>query len=142
MQLRTPISLAADSIGADLLPVEELADCAQVALARDGKTVLSYGAGGGYVPLRELIGQWFGVHPYNVVLTNGRLQGLGLLTAALPAPRSVAVAPSMVNDCTQRAVVGESPGVCSQMMSYRYSGRHCRTPEFRRTSRLRCDCSY
>jgi len=89
MQHRTPISLAADSIGADLLPVEELADCAQVALARDGKTVLSYGAGGGYVPLRELIGQWFSVHPSRVVLTNGRLNGLALLVSHVARGRSV-----------------------------------------------------
>ena len=75
----------------DLLPVAELADCAATVLARDGKTILSYGQGAGYRPLRELIGQWFGVHPFNVVLTNGRLQGLGLLTAALPTPRSVAL---------------------------------------------------
>ena len=28
-------------------------------LERDGKTILSYGAGAGYAPLRELIGEWF-----------------------------------------------------------------------------------
>ena len=61
--------------------MEELADCAATVLARDGKTILSYGQAAGYRPLRELIGQWFGVHPFNVVLTNGRLQGLALLTA-------------------------------------------------------------
>ena len=40
-------------------------------LERDGKTILSYGSGAGYGPLRELIGEWFGVHPGRVVLTNG-----------------------------------------------------------------------
>ncbi len=87
----TPISLSTDALGADLLPVEELADCAQTALARDGKTVLSYGAGAGYTPLRELIGQWFGVHPSRVLLTNGQLHGLTLLAGRVVPGRSVIV---------------------------------------------------
>ena len=32
-------------------------------LERDGKTILSYGSGAGYTPLRELIGEWFKVEP-------------------------------------------------------------------------------
>ena len=32
-------------------------------LERDGKTILSYGSGAGYTPLRELIGEWFKVRP-------------------------------------------------------------------------------
>lgn len=83
------ISLSSDGLAADLLPIEELAECAQTALARDGKTILSYGAGAGYAPLRELIGQWFGVHPACVVLTNGRLHGLGLLANHVLRGRSV-----------------------------------------------------
>jgi 2-aminoadipate transaminase len=73
------IDLAADGLGPDLLPLEELADCAAAVLGRDGKTILSYGSAEGYAPLRELIAEWFGVHPSRVVLTNGRLHGLALL---------------------------------------------------------------
>ena len=58
-------------------------------LGRDGKTILSYGSGAGYTPLRELIGSWFGVHPSRVVLTNGRLHGLALLSRNRLAGRSV-----------------------------------------------------
>ena len=58
-------------------------------LERDGKTILSYGAGAGYTPLRALIGQWFGVHPARVVLTNGSLQGLALLAQRLAPGRNV-----------------------------------------------------
>src|SRR5437773_8739666 len=49
------ISFARGAPSPDLLPLEELADCAEAVLAREGKTILSYGAGAGYTPLRELI---------------------------------------------------------------------------------------
>jgi DNA-binding transcriptional MocR family regulator len=74
------ISFAGDGLAPDLLPVEELADCAATALEADGARILSYGTGAGYTPLRELIAHRFGVHPFRVVITNGWLQGLALLT--------------------------------------------------------------
>jgi DNA-binding transcriptional MocR family regulator len=77
------ISFARGAPAPDLLPLEELADCAETVLAREGKTILSYGAGAGYTPLRELVGQWFDVHPGRVLLTNGGLQGLDLLARTL-----------------------------------------------------------
>jgi DNA-binding transcriptional MocR family regulator len=77
------ISFARGAPAPDLLPVDELADCAETVLAREGKTILSYGSGAGYTPLRELIGEWFGVHPGRVVITNGGLQGLDMLARAL-----------------------------------------------------------
>jgi len=90
MQGLTPsIDLAADALGRDLLPLEELADCAATVLARDGKTILSYGSAAGYTPLRELIGEWFAVHPSRVLLTNGRLHGLALLARLRLQGRSV-----------------------------------------------------
>ena len=73
------ISFARGVPAPECLPEEELADCARTVIEREGKSILSYGSGAGYTPLRELIGQWFGVHPYRVVLTNGSLQGLTLL---------------------------------------------------------------
>jgi DNA-binding transcriptional MocR family regulator len=83
------ISLSAEGPSPDLLPLEELADCAEAALARDGRTILSYGAAAGYTPLRELIAAWFGVHPARIVLTNGRLHGLALLARHVLRGRSV-----------------------------------------------------
>ena len=82
---------ASDEPDAELLPIEELADCAATVLARDGKTILSYGSGAGYTPLRELIALWFGTHPYNVVLTNGWLQGLALLAGEIVRGKTAAV---------------------------------------------------
>jgi 2-aminoadipate transaminase len=86
-----PISFTDEAPGPDLLPLEELADCAATVLERDGKTILSYGSGAGYTPLREFIAEWFGVHPYRVVLTNGWLQGFSLLMPNLVQGRTVAV---------------------------------------------------
>lgn len=77
------ISLARGAPAPELLPLEELADCAETVIARDGKTILSYGAGAGYTPLRELVGEWFQVHPGRVMLTNGGLQALDLITRAI-----------------------------------------------------------
>jgi 2-aminoadipate transaminase len=85
------ISFAGEGLPPECLPQEELADCARTVLEREGKTLLSYGSGAGYTPLRELIAEWFGVHPYRVVLTNGSLQGLGLLARRFVRGESVLV---------------------------------------------------
>jgi DNA-binding transcriptional MocR family regulator len=73
------ISFAGDGLSPDLIPSEELADCAATALGQDGARILSYGTGFGYTPLRELIAEQLQVHPYRVMLTNGWLQGFQLL---------------------------------------------------------------
>jgi 2-aminoadipate transaminase len=70
-------------------------------LAREGKTILSYGGGAGYTPLRELIGEWFGVHPSRVVVTNGRLHGLALL-ARLRLRGSSVIAEYPIHDRAER----------------------------------------
>ena len=63
----------------ELVPSDELADCAATVLAADGNRILSYGTGFGYTPLRELLAEQLGVHPYRVLLTNGWLQGFRML---------------------------------------------------------------
>jgi 2-aminoadipate transaminase len=97
-------AFAAKGFDAELLPVEELADCAASVLAADGKRILSYGAGAGYTPLRELIAEWFGVHPRRVLVTNGLLQGLGLLARELGQGRPV-VAEYPVNERIERTLL-------------------------------------
>jgi DNA-binding transcriptional MocR family regulator len=85
------ISFARGVPAPECLPDEELADCAATVIAREGRTILSYGSGAGYTPLRELIAEWFGVHPSRVVLTNGGLQGLSFLARRFAAGQNVIV---------------------------------------------------
>jgi 2-aminoadipate transaminase len=80
------ISFARGVPAPECLPVEELADCARAAIERDGRSVLSYGPGGGYGPLREWIAQRHGVEPSRVVVTSGSLQGFVFLVEQLVGP--------------------------------------------------------
>jgi 2-aminoadipate transaminase len=70
-----PISFARGAPSPECLDAELLADCAAAALERDGTTILSYGSGGGYGPLCELLGERHGVDPGRVFATTGGLQG-------------------------------------------------------------------
>jgi 2-aminoadipate transaminase len=85
------ISFAGEELAAELVPSDELADCAATALAEDGARILSYGTGAGYTPLRELLAEQYGVHPYRVLLTNGWLQGFALLAHHLARGRNVVI---------------------------------------------------
>jgi DNA-binding transcriptional MocR family regulator len=80
------ISFARGAPAPECLNVEELADCARVALERDGVSILSYGPGGGYGPLRERLAEWHGVAPSRVVITSGSLQGFAFLAEQLVRP--------------------------------------------------------
>src|SRR6202158_4272205 len=77
------VSFARGVPAPDCLPVEQLADCASAALRRAGRTILLYGPGGGYGPLREWIAARHGVEPARVVITSGSLQGFVFLAEQL-----------------------------------------------------------
>jgi DNA-binding transcriptional MocR family regulator len=85
------ISFARGVPAPECLAVEELADCARVALERDGHTILSYGSPSGYAPLREWIAEQHGVEPERVFITNGSLQGFVFLSQHLAAHKRVLV---------------------------------------------------
>jgi 2-aminoadipate transaminase len=85
------ISFARGVPAPECLPVDELADCARVALERDGKTILSYGPSSGYGPLREWLAARHDVDPARVFVTNGSLQGFVFLAQRLAAGRRVLV---------------------------------------------------
>jgi 2-aminoadipate transaminase len=77
-----PISFARGAPTPECLDPALVADCARAALERDGTTILSYGAGGGYGPLREVLAARHGVDPGRVFLTAGGLQGFVFYAAA------------------------------------------------------------
>ena len=80
------ISFARGVPAPECLAVDELADCARTAVERDGRTVLSYGPGGGYGPLREVLAERHGVEPGRIVITSGSLQGFVFLAQQLVQP--------------------------------------------------------
>jgi DNA-binding transcriptional MocR family regulator len=79
-----PISFARGVPAPECLPVEELADCANTAIARDGASALLYGHTLGYEPLREWIGEHHGVDAARVVVSNGSLQAFHFVLALFP----------------------------------------------------------
>ena len=83
MSGNTPISFARGAPGPELIPSEELADCAHEVGLRDGTRVFSYGPGSGYAPLREWVAERHGVDVARVVLTIGGLNGFVLYAAEL-----------------------------------------------------------
>jgi 2-aminoadipate transaminase len=82
-----PISFARGAPAPELIPANELADCAHAVAKRDGARVFSYGPGGGYAPLREWVAERHGVSPERVVLTVGGLQGFAFYAAEQLARR-------------------------------------------------------
>jgi DNA-binding transcriptional MocR family regulator len=77
-----PISFARGAPSPECVDPGLVGDCAAAALARDGVAILSYGTGGGYGPLRELLAERHGVTPAQVFLTTGGLQGFVFYAAA------------------------------------------------------------
>ena len=82
-----PISFARGAPTPECLDPALVADCARAALERDGTTILSYGTGGGYGPLRATLAARHGVEPGCVFLTAGGLQGFVFYAAAQLARR-------------------------------------------------------
>lgn len=77
-----PISFARGAPAPACLDAKLIADCARAALDRDGVTVLSYGVGGGYGPLRELLAERHGIPASRVYVTVGGLGGFTHYAAA------------------------------------------------------------
>jgi 2-aminoadipate transaminase len=85
------ISFARGVPAPECLAVEELAESARAALERDGRTILSYGPGGGYGPLREWLAERHGVGPGRIIVTSGSLQGFVFLAEQLARGKRVLV---------------------------------------------------
>ena len=82
-----PISFARGAPAPECIDAELFAECTAAALERDGTTILSYGPGGGYGPLRERLAERHGATPARVVITTGGLQGFSFYAAELLARR-------------------------------------------------------
>jgi DNA-binding transcriptional MocR family regulator len=67
----------------EMLPVDQLRECAARAFDHDPIKVLSYGTGGGWAPLRARLAERHGVSDAQVVVTSGSLQGFALLAEAI-----------------------------------------------------------
>jgi 2-aminoadipate transaminase len=80
------ISFARGAPAPECLDAELLAECAAAAIRSDA-SVLGYGPGGGYAPLREWLATRHGVDPARVLLTNGGLQGFVFYAEELLAER-------------------------------------------------------
>jgi 2-aminoadipate transaminase len=80
------ISFARGAPASECLDSKLLADCARAAIEGD-PSVLAYGPGGGYGPLREWLGSRHGVDPGRVIVTNGGLQGFVFYAEELLAER-------------------------------------------------------
>ena len=85
------ISFARGVPAPECLPVEELADCARVAIEREGAAALLYGHTLGYQPLREWIAEHHDVDPARVVVTNGSLQAFHFVLGTLGEGRRIVV---------------------------------------------------
>ena len=85
------ISFARGVPAPELLPVEELADCAKTAIERGGASALLYGHTLGYQPLREWIAERHDVDPARVLVTNGSLQAFHFVLSAFSGARRVIV---------------------------------------------------
>ena len=80
------ISFARGAPAPECLNAELIGDCARAAVQAD-RAVLGYGAGGGYGPLREWLGDRHGVEPSRIVVTSGGLQGIAFWFEELLAQR-------------------------------------------------------
>ena len=85
---KTPISFARGAPSPDLIPAEELADCAHAVGLKEGASLFAYGPGGGYGPLRDWLAERHGVDAGRVVLTIGGLLGFVLYAGTKLAERA------------------------------------------------------
>jgi 2-aminoadipate transaminase len=68
----------------EALPNKLLSECLQAVLeGPDGKTVLQYGHNGGYLPLRKLLSEQYGVAADQILVGNGSLHLQDMLTGML-----------------------------------------------------------
>lgn len=77
----------------EALPNELISECLQAVLrGPEGKAILQYGHNGGYLPLRRMLGEQYGVSADQVLVGNGSLHLQDLLAAMIVKPGDVVLA--------------------------------------------------
>jgi DNA-binding transcriptional MocR family regulator len=91
----------------EVFPTEDLIQCGEAALRRDPNVLLQYGRSPGYAPLREWLGQQYGVGPDQILIGNSSLEIFSFTTQTLlrPGDRAFVESPSYDRSITllQRA---------------------------------------
>ncbi|MBM4466769.1 MAG: PLP-dependent aminotransferase family protein [Chloroflexi bacterium] len=80
----------------EVFPTEDLIECAEAVLRRDSDVLLQYGRSPGYVPLRQWLGQQYGVGPEQVLIGNSSMEIFAFITQTLlqPGDRAFIESPS------------------------------------------------
>jgi 2-aminoadipate transaminase len=96
-----------------VLPGTQLAECFTAVLTGDPVGTLQYGQPGGYVPLRKVLGERYGVSENEIFISNGSLQLMDFVAAHFVRP--VAGGP-------QPIVLVEQPSYDRAILAYRRRG--------------------
>jgi len=80
----------------EVFPAEDLIRCGEAALRRDSDVLLQYGRSPGYAPLREWLGQQYGVGPEQILVANSSMEIFAFITQTLlqPGDRAFVESPS------------------------------------------------
>jgi 2-aminoadipate transaminase len=70
----------------EALDSQKIEECAEAVLEADGSTILQYGTSAGYMPLSELLAEWYEVTPNEIIVSNGSLQILDFISTLLLSP--------------------------------------------------------
>jgi len=100
----TNISLARGAPSLDIIAVDDLRAAAQAAFERDPAGTFAYGTSAGYPRLVEWIANKHGVHPDQVIATNGSMQADAFLFQKLVEPGDVVVVEAPTYDRTLLAL--------------------------------------
>src|SRR3954470_13145323 len=100
----TNISLARGAPSLDIIAVDDLKAAAQTAFERDPAGTFAYGTSAGYPRLGEGVSDKHGVHPDQVVATNGSMQADAFLFQKLVQPGDVVVVEAPTYDRTLLAL--------------------------------------
>jgi 2-aminoadipate transaminase len=81
-------------------PLDEVIDAAAAAFRSKGAAMLQYGPSAGFQPLREWLGEWQGVTPDRVLISNGSLQLIEFLCLHMIRPGDLVFTESPTYDRT------------------------------------------